>query len=156
MWEFPSIQVFINAHAVLIGMILLGSFLSAFCGIIFYRSITLNTKESNKEFFINIAVGIVGFGILLLGFWSLVLSYRQTANCRNLDLNQVKAANIRKMTGENTFTYRNIRYEDSSKIREALRSMQNASNTSRTVKKKQREKYTLGYQIQLVLEDDSL
>lgn len=155
MWGFPSVQTFISGNVMMILITLFAVIFAAVCWIKFYLSIARKTKESDADFIKNIGGGIFCFAFSLITFLTLVSDYRKTSNCRKLDLNQVKAARIRKMSDANSFTGSTLRYEDSDKLRQALKYLRTADVFNRQKTDNVYKAFTLGYQVQLIFEDES-
>lgn len=149
MWEFPSTQAFIGSNGFVIFWTLGVSLFSAIAWFVFIRSIKNNTKESAGAFLKNLAVGAATFLIAFFSWYSLVSKYNQVGQCRNLDLQNVKALRVTKMSGEDAISSKTILINDSVKVREGLKILKNASSRDR-----RKDRFLYGYRIELMPEGD--
>jgi hypothetical protein len=118
-------------------------------------SIKKNTKEPQGDFLKMLGMGAIGFLFLAVGSFELSFQYNEISQCRNLDLNQVKAIRVREMPNESSFTGSTILFNNAGKTQEGLRLLRNSTRGERRMINGTREKFIYGYQIQLILENDS-
>lgn len=148
MWEFPSIQSFINSNGFIIFWTLGALFISFFTLVSAYFSIKNNKKETTGEFVKNAVFGAVALLIVIFSSWGLTLKYKESSKCRNLNLNNVKAIRVRKMPNEETFGSNTLQINDANKVQEGLKILKNSHARDR-----KKERFFYGYHIQLVVEN---
>ncbi len=149
MWEFPSTQSFISSNGFILIWTIAISCISLAAWILFIRSIKNNTKDSSADFLKNLAAGAFTFFIAFFSWYSLISNYSQVSQCRNLDLKMVKAIRVTKMSGEDSIGSKAFLFNDSDKVREGLKILQNADSFDR-----QKERFVYGYRMQLIAEKD--
>ena len=149
MWEFPSIQEFVGSNGFLLCWIG-GAFIFsviAWTSLIFSYKKDVKTSLSDNPR--NIIAGVATLLIVLLGSCSVIIQYKETSKCRNLDLNRVSGIRVQKLISENAVGKETIIIEDQKIVQEGLKALKSATNRQR-----QKERFFRGYQVQLIVDND--
>jgi hypothetical protein len=143
MWEFPSIQAFINSNGFQIVWTLGVSFFS----LIAWFSVVYNAKESSKELLKNVLIGSATLLIVIFSSCGVVVKYKEAAKCRNLELDKVKGFRVMKLRDEENVAGPTLFFEDEKAAREGLATLRNAYDRGR-----KKDRFTKGYRLQVILE----
>lgn len=87
--------------------------------------------------------------MVLLGSCSVVTQYKEASKCRNLDLNSVSGIRVRKLMNEDSIGSATIVIKDQKIVQDGLKALRSATN-----RKRQKERFFRGYQIQLIVDND--
>lgn len=151
MWEFPTIGQFLELEIRVIFFLPFALLVGIFSWVFLIRSM-MNKKEI--AFGTGLKHSIGGTALLLAAviiFFRIVSQFGDVREFRNLDLERVRAMRVAKIENEDGFSHTFLTIKDESSIREALKQL----TSSADVRPRNKARYTDGYKIQLLLENDS-
>ncbi len=155
MWEFPSNQGVLAAAVVAVYLVVVALMIGAYCWRRVRRAIRPNSTETNRAFakYLLIGTGAGLFAVFMV--WGLIFGRSELGKCQNLDLDRIESLLFRKMEDEKTFARAALVFDDGGKIRDGLIRLRRASTRGRYGQKLDKEKFTSGYRIDLMLDDGS-